>query len=71
MIRLAVYFRDSQELDPISEARASDLRSHPGPWWNRIKLRLCEGEESWVISEDLLNWQTCGGQSVSSRNTLT
>ena len=27
-----------------SEARASDLRSHPGLWWNRIKLRLYEGK---------------------------
>ena len=29
-----------------SEARASDLRSYPGLWWNRIKLRLYEGKES-------------------------
>ena len=29
-----------------SEARASDLRSHPGLWWNRIKLRLYGGKES-------------------------
>ena len=26
-----------------SEARASDLISHPELWWNVIKLRLCEG----------------------------
>ena len=29
-----------------SEARASDLRSYPGLWWNRIKQRLYEGKES-------------------------
>ena len=29
-----------------SEARASDLRSHPGLWWNRIKLHLYEGKKS-------------------------
>ena len=28
-----------------SEARASDLRSYPGLWWNRIKLRLYEGKK--------------------------
>ena len=27
-------------------ARASDLRSYTGLWWNRIKLRLYEGKES-------------------------
>ena len=29
-----------------SEARASDLRSYPGLWWNRIKRGLYEGKES-------------------------
>ena len=29
-----------------SEARASDLRSYPGLWWKRIKLRLYEGNEN-------------------------
>ena len=28
------------------EARASDLRNHPGLWWNRRKLRLYKGYES-------------------------
>ena len=36
----------SRKLENKSEARASDLRSHPGLWWNRIKLRLYEGKES-------------------------
>ena len=37
----------SGKLGNRSEARASDLRSHPGLWWNRIKLRLYEeGKES-------------------------
>ena len=29
----------SGKLGNRSEARASDLRSHPGLWWNRIKQR--------------------------------
>ena len=29
-----------------SEARAPDVRSYPGLWWKRIKLRLYEGNES-------------------------
>ena len=36
----------SGDLRNRSEARASDLRSHPGLWWNRIMLRLYEGKES-------------------------
>ena len=36
----------SRKLGNRSEARASDLRSHPGLWWNRIKQRLYEGKES-------------------------
>ena len=28
-----------------SEARASDLRSYPALWWNRLLLRLYEGNE--------------------------
>ena len=36
----------SGKLGNRSEARASDLKSHPGFWWNRIKLRLYEGRES-------------------------
>ena len=44
MIRLALYIRDSQ--GNRSEARASDLRSHPGLWLNRTKQRLCEGYKS-------------------------
>ena len=38
MIRLALYIPESGNR---SEARASNFRSHPGLWWNRIKLRLC------------------------------
>ena len=33
----------SGKLGIRSEARASDLRSHPGLWWKRIKLHLYEG----------------------------
>ena len=51
----------SGKLANKSEARASDLRSYPGLWWNRIKQRLYEGKES----EYLLNWQTCRGHFVS------
>ena len=36
----------SGKLANRSEARASDLRSHPGLWWNRIKLRLYEGKQT-------------------------
>ena len=36
----------SGKLGNRSEARASDLKSYPGLWWNRIKLRLYEGNES-------------------------
>ena len=36
----------SGELESRSEARASDLRSYTGLWWNRIKLRLYEGNGS-------------------------
>ena len=36
----------SGKLGSRSEARASDLRSYPGPWWERIKLHLYEGNES-------------------------
>ena len=36
----------SGNLASRSEARASDLRSHPGLWWNRIKLRLYKGKQS-------------------------
>ena len=36
----------SGKLGNRSEARASDLKSYPGLWWNRIKLRLYEGKES-------------------------
>ena len=36
----------SGKLGNRSEARASDLRSHRGLWWNRIKLRLYEGKQS-------------------------
>ena len=36
----------SVKLGNRSEARASDLRSYPGLWCNRIKLRLYEGKES-------------------------
>ena len=36
----------SGNLGNRSEARASDLRSYPGLWWNRIKLRLYDGKES-------------------------
>ena len=54
MIRSAFYIREGKEIDrrhvpPISEvrkntseARASDLRSYPGLWWNRMKQRLYE-----------------------------
>ena len=35
-----------EKLGNRSEARASDLRSYPGLWWKRIKLRLYEGKES-------------------------
>ena len=35
----------SGKLGNRSEARAFDLRSYPGLWWNRIKLRLYEGQE--------------------------
>ena len=30
----------SGKLGNRSEARASDLKSYPGLWWNRIKIRL-------------------------------
>ena len=43
MIRLAFYIR--KKLGNKWEARASDLRSYPGLWWNQIKLRLYEGKE--------------------------
>ena len=33
------------KLENRSEARASDLKSYPGLWWNRIKLRVYEGNE--------------------------
>ena len=48
MIRLVIYIGDSQEIGRRSEARASDLGSHPGLWWNPVKLliRLYEGYES-------------------------
>ena len=36
----------SGKLGNRSEARASDLRSHPGLWWNRIKVRLYKGKQS-------------------------
>ena len=37
----------SGKLGNGSEVRASDLISHPGLWWNRIKLRLYnKGEQS-------------------------
>ena len=36
----------SGKLGSRSEARASDLRSYPGLWWNGIKLRLYEGNKS-------------------------
>ena len=36
----------SGKLGNRSEASASDLRSYPGLWWNRMKLRLSEGKES-------------------------
>ena len=36
----------SGKLGNRSEARASDPRSYPGLWGNRIKLRLYEGKES-------------------------
>ena len=36
----------SGKLGNRSEARASDLKSYPGLWWKRIKLRLYEGKES-------------------------
>ena len=36
----------SGKLGNTSEARASDLTSYPGLWWNRIKLRLYAGKES-------------------------
>ena len=36
----------SGKLGNRSEARASDLKSYPGLWWNRIKLRLYDGKES-------------------------
>ena len=36
----------SGNLGNRSEARASDLRSYLGLWWNRIKLRLYEGKEN-------------------------
>ena len=34
----------SGKLGNRSEARASDLRSYPGLWWNRTKQRLYEGQ---------------------------
>ena len=36
----------SGKLGNRSGARASELRSYPGRWWSRIKLRLNEGKES-------------------------
>ena len=36
----------SGKLGNRSEAHASDLRSYPGLWWNRINQRLYEGNES-------------------------
>ena len=36
----------SGKLGNRSEAHASDVRSYPGLWWKRIKLRLYEGNES-------------------------
>ena len=34
-----------------SEARASDLRSYPGFWWNQMKLCLYERKESDALRE--------------------
>ena len=36
----------SGKLGNRSEARASDLKTYPGLWWNRIKQSLYEGKES-------------------------
>ena len=56
------------KLGSRSEARASDLRSHPGLWWNRIKLlvRLHEGNESEYSPSTCSIGRPAGGTLCSS-----
>ena len=51
----------SGKLGSRSEARASDLRSYPGLWWNRIKLLLYEGKESQYPPRTCSNGRPAGG----------
>ena len=51
----------SGKLGNRSEALASDLRSYPGLWWNRIKLRLYEDKESEYSSRTCSTGRPAGG----------
>ena len=68
MIRLAFHIRESYKVDrrhvpPISEAI-------PGSGGNEQSY-ISTKERKWVLSEDLLNWQTCRGHSVSPTFNIT
>ena len=68
MIRLAFYNRESKE--KRSEACGSDLRSHPGFWWNRIQLRLYEGKESEYSPRTCSTGRPAGGSLCPRPITL-
>ena len=51
--------------------RSEDLRSYPGLWWNRVKLRLYEGKVSEYSPSTCSIGKTCRGNSVSPPYNLT
>ena len=70
MIRLAFYIRDSREIDRGHVSRISEAILGSGGIEKKATslLRL----RNFVLSEDLLKWQTCRGHYVSPpNNTLT
>ena len=56
----------SGKLGNKPEARASGLRSYPGLWWKRIKLRLDEGNESEYSTRTCSIGRPAEGHSVST-----